>query len=73
MYMDLVAILVMWHKPFELTFITPSHGGSTWKLASIGLAVSKEMKFENVESVRPWMKINEWLWPLILIKVHVLI
>ena len=30
------------------TFILPSHGGTTWNLASIGQAVSKEKKFENV-------------------------
>ena len=58
--MDMAAILVMvmWHKPFVLTFIPPSHGGSTWYLASIGLAVSKEKKFENVESQWPWIKIK---------------
>ena len=41
-YMGMVAILVMWHRPFEQTFIPLSHGGSTWNLASIGLEVSKE-------------------------------
>ena len=48
--MGMVAILVMWHKPFLLISTPPSHGGSTWNLASISLAVSKEKKFENVES-----------------------
>ena len=57
--MDMAAILVMWHKPFVLTFIPPSHGGSTWNLASIGLAVSKEKKFENVEFERPWTKVKD--------------
>ena len=52
--MGMAAILVMWHKPFVLTFITLSHGGPTLNLFSIGLAVSKEKKFENVES--------EWHW-----------
>ena len=46
--MGMAAILVMWPGPFEQTFIPPSHGGSTWNLASIGQAVSKEKKFENV-------------------------
>ena len=46
-YMGMAAILVMWPGPFEQTFIPPSHGGSTWNLVSIGLAVSKEKKFEN--------------------------
>ena len=48
--MDMMAILVMWHKPIVLTFIPPSHGGSTWNLALIGIGVSKEKKFENVAS-----------------------
>ena len=43
--MGIAAILVMWHKPFVLTFIPPSNGGSTWNLASISLAISKEKKF----------------------------
>ena len=38
--MDMAAILVIWHKPFVLTFIIQSNEGSTWTLASIGLAVS---------------------------------
>ena len=37
--------------------IPPSHGDSTWNLASIGLAVSKKKKFENVESEWPWTKV----------------
>ena len=69
--MDMVAILVMWHKPFVLTFIPPSHGSSIWNLALIGLGVSNEKTFENAESEWPWMKINEWLWPLIFIKLYV--
>ena len=46
--MGMVARLVTWHRPFEQTFIPLSHGGSIWNLASIGLEVSKEKKFENV-------------------------
>ena len=46
-YMGVAAILVMWPGSFEQTFIPPSHGRSTWNLASISLAVSKEKKFEN--------------------------
>ena len=57
--MDMAAILVMWHKPFVLTFIPLYHGGSTWNLALIALAVFKEKKFENVESEWPWTKVNE--------------
>ena len=71
--MSMVAILVIWHKPFELTFIPPSHGKSTWNLASIGLAVSKEKKFENVESEWPWTKVNEWSWPLTFTNVHLVV
>ena len=51
--MGMAAILVMWPRPFEQSFIRPSHGGSTWNLALIGLVVSKEKKFENVESEWP--------------------
>ena len=51
--MGMVAILVMLPGPFEQTFIPPSNGESTWNLASISLVVSKEMKFENVESEWP--------------------
>ena len=66
-YIGIVAILVMWPGPFEQIFVTPSHAGSTWILASVGLAVSKEKKFENVESEWPWTKVSEWPWPLIFI------
>ena len=67
MYMGMAATLVMWPGPFEQTFISPSYGGSTWNLASISLFVSKEKKFENVESEWPCTKVNEWPWPLIFI------
>ena len=49
--MGMAAILVMWPGPFEQVFVPTSHGGSTWNLASTGLEVSKEKKFENVEWV----------------------
>ena len=29
-YLSMAAILVMWHKPFVLSFILSSHEGSTW-------------------------------------------
>ena len=44
--MGMAAILVIWPKPFEQTFVPPSQGGSTWNLASIGPVVS-EKKFET--------------------------
>ena len=71
--MGMAVILVMWHKPFELTFIPLSNGGSTWNLISIRLAVSKERVFENDESERRWTNVNKWHWPLIFTEVHVLI
>ena len=49
-YMGMAAILVMWPGPFEQTFVPPSQGDSTWKLASIGLVVSEENMFENVDT-----------------------
>ena len=48
-YMGMAAILVVWPRRFEQTFVPPSHGGSTWNFASIGLVVSKEI-FENVDN-----------------------
>ena len=49
-YMGMAAILVMWLRPFEQTFIPPSQGGSTWNVASIGPVVSEEKMFENVDT-----------------------
>ena len=57
--MGMAAILVMSPAPFEHDFIPPSHGGSIWNLASIGQAVSKEKKFENVES--EWLDQGQWM------------
>ena len=34
-------------------FHSPFHGASTWNLASISLAVSKEKKLENVSALEP--------------------
>ena len=42
-------------------------------LVSIGLAVSKEKKFENVVSEWPWTKVNTWTWPSIFIMFYILI
>ena len=47
--MGMAAILVMWHGPFEQTFVPQSQGGSIWKLASIGLVVSEEKMVENID------------------------
>ena len=41
--MGMAAILVMWPRLFEQTFIPPSHGDSIWNLASISPVVSEEM------------------------------
>ena len=71
--MCMAAILVMWPRPFEQTFVSPSHGDSTWNLALTGQAVSKEKKFENAESEWPWTKVNEWPWPVIVIQIHVIV
>ena len=45
--MGMAAILVMWLRSFEQTFVPPSQGGSTWNLTSIGPVVSEEKMFEN--------------------------
>ena len=46
--MGMAAILVRWPGTFEYTLIPQSHEGSIWNFASIGLAFSKEKKFEHV-------------------------
>ena len=45
--MDVVAILVMWPRPFKQTLVPASHGGSTLNLALIGNAISEKKIFEN--------------------------
>ena len=50
--MGMVAIFVMWPRPFEQDFIPPSQGGSIWNFASSGLVVIEEKKFKNIESER---------------------
>ena len=46
-YMGMAAILVMWPRCPEQTFVPPTHGGSTWNLALIGPAVLEKKIFEN--------------------------
>ena len=57
--MGIVAILVMWPGPFEKTFVCPSQG-STWNLASIGLAVIEEKKKLNLSDLDKgqWMTLT---------------
>ena len=45
-YMGMVAILVMWPRAREQTFVPPSHRGSIWNLALTGPAVLEKI-FEN--------------------------
>ena len=63
--MGMVTIIVMWPGPFEQTFIPLSDGGAICNFASIGLAVSKKKKFENIEPEFPWTKVNKWPFLLI--------
>ena len=60
--MGMVAILVMWPKPFEQTFVPPSQGDSTWNLASISQVVIEEKKFKNIESERFGPRSMNDLW-----------
>ena len=46
-YMGVPAILIMWPRPREQTFVSPTHGGSTWNLALIGQVVLEKKIFEN--------------------------
>ena len=41
--MGMAAILVMWPRTFEQTFVPPSHSSSIWNLTLIGPVVSEEM------------------------------
>ena len=50
--MGMVAILVMWPKLFEQTYVPLSLGHSTWNLVSISQVVIEENKFKNIESER---------------------
>ena len=45
--MGMVAILVMWLKHSEQTFVPPSHWGYIWNLALIGPAVLEKKISEN--------------------------
>ena len=45
--MGVEAILVMWPRPREQTFVPPSHWGSIWNLALIGQAILEKKIFEN--------------------------
>ena len=47
--MGMVAILVMWPRPFEQTFVPPSWRVSIWNLSSIRPVVSEEKMFEIVD------------------------
>ena len=42
--------LIMWPGPREQNFVPLSHGCSTWNLTPIGLVVSEEKIFENVNN-----------------------
>ena len=46
-HMGMAAILFMWPRCPEQTFVPPTHGGSTWNLASVGPAVLEKKIFEN--------------------------
>ena len=50
--MGMAAVFVMCPGPFEYTFVSPSHGASTWNLTSINFMGSEEMSFENVDRRR---------------------
>ena len=45
--MGVAAILVMWPRPREQTFVPPSHWGSIWNLALIDPVVLEKKIFEN--------------------------
>ena len=51
-YMGMVAILVMWPKPFEQLLFPKGPGGCIWNLVAIGPVVSEEKSFEIVDRRR---------------------
>ena len=57
--MGMAAILVMWPRPREHTFIPPSHWGSIWNLALIDQAVLEKKIFENGGR---WTDDGSWLY-----------
>ena len=71
--MGMAAMFDMCLGPFEQAFVPLSQGGSTWNVASIGLVAIEEKKFKNIGSERFGTKVSQWPWPLVLIKLHVLI
>ena len=46
-YMGMVAILVMWLRPFDQTFVPPHQRSSIWNLTLIGPVVSEEKMFKE--------------------------
>ena len=48
-YIGMAAIVVMWPRHFEHTFVPPPHKSSLCNLVSVSWAVSQEMSFENVD------------------------
>ena len=51
-YMGMVAILVMWPRPFEQFFVPLTPGGYIWNLVTIGPVVSEEKSFEIIDGWR---------------------
>ena len=47
--MGMVAMLVMWPRPFEQFFFPKGPGGCIWNLVAIGSVVSEEKSFEIVD------------------------
>ena len=58
-YMGVAAILVMWSRSREQTFVPPTHGCSTQNFAFIGQAVSEKKIFEIVDRRRT----DDGAWP----------
>ena len=48
-YMGMVAMLVMWSRPFELFIFPKDPGGCIWNLVTIGPVVSEGKSFEIVD------------------------
>ena len=57
--MDVAAILVMWPKCGEQTFVPPDHEGSIWNLALISAVVPEEkMSDECGQQKKPAYKLT---------------
>ena len=62
--MSMVAILVMWPRPFEQLVFPKGPGGCIWNLVAIAPVVSEEKSFEIVDGRRTDRRTTEPSHPI---------